>query len=289
MARVHNSTIKLRWKVENPDGDVHVYRLWFRQDGEPTWKSLGGSEHEPLTKPEFEWNTESVPDGNYVVRVVASDERSNLKELALEHELVSQPFLIDNRKPEDRRLEGALSRSQRHGSRLFLTDSELAFSVDGGSWRMLAPGDWASRFSRRSLLDAPGRSFAPGNAHARSASHGCRRQHRRRAGFLPSSLAVTFSPPELLSQDVEKAARRRLQQAHRALRLTDFDPILWPQLARHLTVDCHDGAARLASPHRDARIAWSDQRSVGERMRADWRDHERLQLGVRSGPPAARL
>ena len=49
---------------------------------------------------ELDWNTEAIPDGNYLVRVVASDERSNPREDALDAELVSPPYLVDNRRPE---------------------------------------------------------------------------------------------------------------------------------------------------------------------------------------------
>ena len=59
--------VKLRWRVENPDDDELVYRLSYREESETNWKPIGGAE--PLTRPEYEWNTESIPDGNYVVRV----------------------------------------------------------------------------------------------------------------------------------------------------------------------------------------------------------------------------
>ena len=77
--------IKLRWKVENPDGDELNYRLAFRQEGDAVWRPLGGPD--PLTKTDFDWNTEGLPDGTYVVRVTASDERSVPRELALETHL----------------------------------------------------------------------------------------------------------------------------------------------------------------------------------------------------------
>ena len=60
--------IKLRWKVENPDGDELGYRLSFREENEAVWRPLGGPD--PLTKTDFDWNTEGLPDGTYVVRVV---------------------------------------------------------------------------------------------------------------------------------------------------------------------------------------------------------------------------
>src|SRR5262249_8228217 len=91
-------TVKGGWKVENPGEDDLVFRLYFREESEANWKPLGGPE--PITSRTYDWNTESIPDGNYVLKVVASDERANPREATLEHELISAPFLIDNRKPE---------------------------------------------------------------------------------------------------------------------------------------------------------------------------------------------
>ena len=50
--RAHSTLLKLRWKVENPDGDDLIYRLWFRQEGETVWRPLGGPE--PLSKAEYD-------------------------------------------------------------------------------------------------------------------------------------------------------------------------------------------------------------------------------------------
>src|SRR6185312_11966623 len=41
-ARAHNATVKLRWRVENPDGDELAYRLAFREQSEVVWRPLGG-------------------------------------------------------------------------------------------------------------------------------------------------------------------------------------------------------------------------------------------------------
>jgi hypothetical protein len=131
--------VKLRWRVENPDDDDLIYRLYFREEGETNWKPLGGPE--PLTRTEFDWNTESIPDGNYVVRVVASDERSNAREQALEHALTSTPFLVDNRKPELSDVNIAYPVASGRARDSFSAISELAYSIDGGDWQPFAPKD----------------------------------------------------------------------------------------------------------------------------------------------------
>jgi hypothetical protein len=96
----HTPVLKLRWKVDNEDGDELVYRLAVRTVDGAVWRPLagmGGATGDPLTKPELDWNTEAIPDGRYVVRVTASDERSQAAERALSSFLDSEPLLVDNR------------------------------------------------------------------------------------------------------------------------------------------------------------------------------------------------
>ena len=69
-----------RWRT--PTATSSNYRLAFRQENDAVWRPLGGPD--PLTKTEYDWNTEGLPDGTYVVKVTASDERSEPRERALD-------------------------------------------------------------------------------------------------------------------------------------------------------------------------------------------------------------
>jgi sugar lactone lactonase YvrE len=131
--------IKIKWRVENPDDDELVYRLWYRAEEDGNWKPLGGPE--PLTAREWDWNTEAIPDGNYVVKVSVSDAPSSPREDALEHTLVSAPFLIDNRKPEVMDLKVAYPLVTGLARDSFSPIAELAYSIDGGDWQLFAPRD----------------------------------------------------------------------------------------------------------------------------------------------------
>lgn len=149
-ARVHSTTLKLRWKVENPDTDELIYRLWFRQENESVWRPLGGPE--PLTKTEYDWNTESVPDGRYVVRVWASDERVTPHDRALDFSYDSPPFLVDNTKPEVADLQAKVPTVSGKVRDDASTITQIEYSIDGNEWRPAAPGD--------GLLDQRAESFS---------------------------------------------------------------------------------------------------------------------------------
>ncbi len=137
--RPHSTTLKLKWKVENPDDDELVYRLQVREENEATWKPLGGPD--PLTKNEYEWNTESVADGHYLVQVTASDERANGEDETLTSVQTSDPILVDNKKPE---LSGVtIKYPQVTGTARdsFSPLTELSYSLDGGDWQPVAAKD----------------------------------------------------------------------------------------------------------------------------------------------------
>jgi hypothetical protein len=99
----HSSVIKLTWKVDNPDGDALRYRLSYRLDGQTHYRDLTRPE-ELLTKTEYEWETASLPEGPYRVRVEATDETVNPPDRAFKHSLESPVIIVDNTPPVFRTL-----------------------------------------------------------------------------------------------------------------------------------------------------------------------------------------
>jgi hypothetical protein len=138
-ARAHSSVLKLRWRVDNPDGDELVYRLAYKQESESVWRPLGGPE--PLSKPEYDWSTDSVPDGRYVVRVWASDEKTTVRERALDSTFVSAPLLVDNSRPEVIDLSAKPPVVTGRARDAASVVSYLEYSIDGQEWRPATPND----------------------------------------------------------------------------------------------------------------------------------------------------
>ncbi|HEX2658433.1 MAG TPA: hypothetical protein VHU40_09180, partial [Polyangia bacterium] len=144
--------LKLRWKVDNTDGDELIYRLHFRLQSEATWRPLAGVAGDPLTKPEYDWNTEGVPDGLYIVHVTASDERAQPAERALSSGFDSAPLLVDNRRPIVRDLKGKYPTVEGRAVDDASPITQLEYSVDGGDWMPLSPAD--------GIADEPTEAFA---------------------------------------------------------------------------------------------------------------------------------
>ncbi len=93
-----SSKVKLSWKVDNPDEDQLRYRVEFRPKEGGTWVDAlePGAVHQGTS---FDWMTNDLPEGKYVVRVTASDELSNPPARVQRHSFLSDPILVDNTAP----------------------------------------------------------------------------------------------------------------------------------------------------------------------------------------------
>ncbi len=84
------------WQAADPNQDRLLYRLAYRAMDEQAWLPIGEQTPELLRT----WDTAGVPDGWYVVRLVASDELDNAPGEDLRDERASAPLLVDNTPPE---------------------------------------------------------------------------------------------------------------------------------------------------------------------------------------------
>jgi len=127
-------TVNIAWQAEDPDGDRMTFTLYIRGEGESEWKLLKDNLREPGFQPE----PETLPDGKYQVRVVASDAEANPRESARTAEQQSAPFLIDNTPPEVRLLKaerkGAAAEVRFQVSDAASVLKRAEHSVDNGPW-----------------------------------------------------------------------------------------------------------------------------------------------------------
>jgi hypothetical protein len=63
----------LQWRADDENDDELVYDVMYRRDGESTWKVLRRAVPDNI----LVWDTNTVPNGTYFVKVVASDGPSN--------------------------------------------------------------------------------------------------------------------------------------------------------------------------------------------------------------------
>src|SRR5204863_4498717 len=85
----------LVWKADDENDDDLVYDVLFRREGETAWKTLRKATSDAI----LVWDTTTIPNGTYFVKIVASDAPSNPAGTALSGELDSSAFEVDNTPP----------------------------------------------------------------------------------------------------------------------------------------------------------------------------------------------
>jgi WD40 repeat protein len=139
-AKPRSPLLKLKWTVENLDKDDSEYTLSVRREGEVRWRKIvTGSK--PLTSKEYEWNTETYPDGYYRLRVTASDRRANTSRRSLDNHWTTSLFAVDNQRPSVTGLSVKYPAASARATDALSTISEVAFSIDDGRWQVGAAQD----------------------------------------------------------------------------------------------------------------------------------------------------
>ena len=131
----------LVWKADDGNDDRLQYDVLYRREGETAWKVLKRGLWDPIVV----WDTTSVPDGTYVVKVAASDAPANSPDTALVGEMESLPFDIDNSPPVIE-LQPVVHSGNRTSVPFVVRDSQSAvqrveYSLDASRWRVIYPKD----------------------------------------------------------------------------------------------------------------------------------------------------
>jgi WD40 repeat protein len=129
------------WKAEDRNDDRLQYDVLYRREGETAFRPLKRGLWDPI----FVWDTTSVPDGTYLVKISASDAPSNAPSTALTGEMESVTFDIDNTAPK---IEvQPLSRTGPRSMIAFVVRDEqssvqrVEYSLDASRWRVVYPKD----------------------------------------------------------------------------------------------------------------------------------------------------
>ncbi len=128
------------WRAQDSNNDELTFDVAYRREGETAWKPL----KKELTNPVLVWDTTSVPNGTYFVKLTASDTPSNAPGAALIGELESNAFDIDNTPPVIRVTD---VRAGARPTLLFeVRDDQSAlqrveYSVDAERWKPVYPRD----------------------------------------------------------------------------------------------------------------------------------------------------
>jgi hypothetical protein len=142
---VEKGAQSFQWVATDRNQDTLIYDVYYRGDSERTWKLL----KKGLEDSFYTINSDALPDGTYVLKVVASDSPSNpaagTPAGALSAEIESRPFSIDNTPPtvkiQQTGITGGRVRVAIDASDATSTLNQSEISVDTGPWQAVFPVD----------------------------------------------------------------------------------------------------------------------------------------------------
>jgi hypothetical protein len=139
------------WSAHDDNDDDLVFTIYFRGESEQNWRVL----KDKLTQRYYSWDTSSMPDGAYYLKIVASDSPSNPADQSLWGARESDRWMVGNTPP---RIE-----SLRAGSGLLNTkasfDAVAASSAIARAEYSIDAGDWQLIFPTGVLSDSPKESY----------------------------------------------------------------------------------------------------------------------------------
>jgi hypothetical protein len=125
----------VNWKTSDANGDTIVHDLHFRRKGSTRWLKL----RENLRVDQMNFDTSQLPDGEYELRLTASDKLDNPVD-PLTTERAGLFFVVDNTAP--------VIRTRSGGTEMVITIEDAAsplskveYAVDAEEWKPLIPDD----------------------------------------------------------------------------------------------------------------------------------------------------
>jgi hypothetical protein len=148
----NNGIYKISWDAVDDDKDILIYDIYLSISNS-VWVKIN---EKPLEDNTFDLNTGNYPDGQYRIKITASDERSNPPSEAKEGYRISEPFMIDNTPPQIgditvKRVPGAAELSWQVKDALSPL-LEVDYSLNGLKWIKLLPDS--------GMYDSPMGSFS---------------------------------------------------------------------------------------------------------------------------------
>ncbi len=132
----------IKWNAIDKNQDRLIFDLYYKAENEITWRLL----KEDLTTNFHIWDTNTIIDGIYRIKVIVSDRLSNPSKFELSDELISETFIVDNTSPNILNMKSQEKGSGNYTITVHIEDKlsiidAFYYSIDGEKWQPLFPND----------------------------------------------------------------------------------------------------------------------------------------------------
>jgi len=129
------------WSAKDENDDDLYYTVYYRAEGETAWKVLKDRVEQKF----FSWDTNTMPDGAYYLKILASDADANPPGEGLTAERESDRFEVDNTPPTIGAMQQTAGnpevRVRFEAQDSYSTIARAEYSVDAGEWKLIFPTD----------------------------------------------------------------------------------------------------------------------------------------------------
>jgi hypothetical protein len=140
------------WAAHDDNDDDLTFAVYYRAENESAWRLL----KDKVTQRYYSWDTTTITDGAYYLKIVASDLPSNPPSMALSDELTSDRFEIENTAP---RIENLRAEAATGGAKITFDGVSASIAIDHARYSVDA-GEWFVAFPVGLLSDSPRESYS---------------------------------------------------------------------------------------------------------------------------------
>jgi len=138
----------ITWEAADPNEDTLEYALHFRSGSRGPWILL----KDKITELTYTWDTRSVADGRYQVRITASDAKANARTQGRSTSRVSDPLTIDNTAPLIGDLKTTVNQRE---ARIDLKVVDRTSTVAAAHYSVDSNDDWQAVTASDNIFDGP--------------------------------------------------------------------------------------------------------------------------------------
>jgi hypothetical protein len=136
------------WDAADPNNDNLLYSLYFRTEPRGPWILM----KDKLKETNYDWDTKTVADGRYQVKVVASDAPSNPPGTEKTASRVSEYLVVDNTPPTIGDLDAKVTASS---AKIDLRAQDATSIVAGVEYTVDSSDDWQLVLPSNKIYDSP--------------------------------------------------------------------------------------------------------------------------------------